>query len=335
MRPRVSLRSTLVWVGVAVSVIFTYLAVRDVDFDVFWNALASIDYWWLLPSLLALAVTVLIRVVRWQVLFAPTRRPGFVPTASALLIGYLFNLILPARAGEAARVVALHQRAGTPRTEALATAVSERVYDVLALLALLFLATPFLPEVTWLRAAVVFAAGVAAALVAVVVVLAAFGDRPVRFLLRPLARLPGNTTDRVGIAASNVLHGLAAFLRPGVALRAMALTVVSWVVLAVSYWFLMQGFDLDLGFEAALLAVVATNLALVIPSSPAGIGIFEAATQAALSAFGIGASEALSYGVVLHALNFFPFVALGYVFLHRHSAAVRRQRRSSPGYDPA
>ena len=335
MRPRVSLRSMAVWLGLAVSAAFTYLAIRKIDIAVFWDALATTDYRWLLPSFVAIAVTMVLRVLRWQWLFTPTRRPPFVPTASALFIGNLFNLILPARAGEAARVVALHQRAGTPRAEALATAVSERVYDVVILLALLFVATPVLPEVTWLRAAALLAVAVVALVVVVIAVLAVFGDRPIRFALRPAQWLPGISAKRVGIAAANVVHGLAAFVRPGVAIPALLLTLVSWLVFALSYWFLMLGFRLDLGYEAAVLAVIATNLALGLPSSPAGIGVFEAAALVALSAFGVGASEALSYAVVLHALNFFPFVALGYVFLHRHSVAVRRSRRSRPGYDVA
>ena len=62
-----------------------------------------------------------------------------------MLIGLLFNAILPARAGEAARVLALWREARVSRVESLATAIAERVYDIFALLVLLFVAAPFLP----------------------------------------------------------------------------------------------------------------------------------------------------------------------------------------------
>ena len=81
-----------------------------------------------------------------------------------------------------------------------------------------------------------------------------------------------------------------------------------------------------MGFGAALLVVVSINLAMVVPSSPAAVGVFEAATLVALRAYGIDDSLALAYAVVLHALNFFPFVVVGLAVLYRH-AALRRKTR--------
>ena len=75
-----------------------------------------------------------------------------------------------------------------------------------------------------------------------------------------------------------------------------------------------------------MLVAVTTNLAMVIPSSPAGVGPFEAAVLVALSAYGIDNSQALPYSVLLHALNFFPFLLLGYAALHM-SARARQTRQ--------
>ena len=62
---------------------------------------------------------------------------------------------------------------------------------------------------------------------------------------------------------------------------------------------------------AGLLVVVATNLVLILPSSPGALGVFEAATVVALKAFGVDDSLALSYALVLHALNLLPYIAAG------------------------
>ncbi len=326
MRSR-SFRPLLAVAGIAVSALFTYLAVRHVDFGAFWAALKSIAWWWLAPALAALALGVFLRGLRWRLLFARETRPSVGAATSALLIGYLFNNILPARAGELARVVALHQRAGTSRVEALATAFTERLYDVLTLLALLFVSAPFLPEVTWLRRAALLAVILTALLLAVILVLAVYGERPARLALRPLARIPGVSLGRIDRAAANLVQGLAALRRPGLAAPAFLLTVVSWLVLALSFWIVTLAFDLELGFGAGLLALVATGLGAVLPASPASVGVFEAATQVALRAYGVDNSTALSYAVVLHAVNFFPYLAVGYLVLYRHAAAVRRMGR--------
>src|SRR5437764_10445330 len=123
--PQAVLRAAVPWVGLAVTVVFAYLAVRGVDWGRARAALRSSDLWWLVPALAALAVAVLLRAIRWRYLFAGRTRPPLGATTRALLVGYFFNNVLPARAGEAARVVALNRSAGTSRAELAATVVVE------------------------------------------------------------------------------------------------------------------------------------------------------------------------------------------------------------------
>ncbi len=86
----------------------------------------------------------------------------------------------------------------------------------------------------------------------------------------------------------------------------------------------MDAFTLDLPFAAAVLVTVAINLSLVLPSSPAALGVFEAATIIALNAFDVPQAEALSYALVLHLLNLVPFLIIGALLLG--PAALRRRR---------
>ena len=55
-----------------------------------------------------------------------------------------------------------------------------------------------------------------------------------------------------------------------------------------------------------MLALLATNLAMVVPSSAASIGVFEVAAKASLTAYGVPAALALSFALVLHAVNILP-----------------------------
>ena len=321
---RIKTRGLLAALGLIVSAACAYLAVRDVDLGGLRAALAHSDSRVLVPAGLVLALAVFLRAVRWRVLFPPGNRPPMSAVMSAMLIGYFFNTTLPARAGEAARVVALNQRGVASRFQALGTVVAERALDVLALLAILFATAPLLPHADWLRKSLEAGAALFAGLLAVTVLFAFFGGGVARLLLRPLAMLPGISRDRTETGAANLLNGLVLFRDPRIAFPACILTVLSWLLIAVSYWLVLRGFDLELGFEAGLLVVVATNLALIIPSGPAAIGVFEAATIAALAPFDVDRTSALSYGVLLHALNALPFVVVGYAALQQHAAAMRR-----------
>ncbi|MGH3102734.1 MAG: lysylphosphatidylglycerol synthase transmembrane domain-containing protein [Gaiellaceae bacterium] len=308
---RLSARSALLWIGLAVTVFFTYLAVRNAHLGDVLDALRESDKLWLVPAFLVLALAVFVRAVRWWSLYAPATRPPLGAVTRALLIGYFFNSVLPLRAGEAARIVALHRWAGTSRAESTATAVLERVYDLLALLLLLFAILPWLPPVTWLRAAAILLVALAIGLLGAVVVFARYGARPLQVVLRPLSRVPLLGQARVEGGALNLAQGLAGLRHPRIAVSAAVWTVLSWLLVGVSSWFVLLGFDLGLSVVAGLFVVITINLALVLPSSPGAIGVFEAATVLALRAYGISESEALSYALVLHALNFFPYIAAG------------------------
>jgi uncharacterized protein (TIRG00374 family) len=321
---RTALHSSLFWIGLAVTVAFSFLAVRGVHFGDVWESLRTSDYWWLVPSLAVFAIGIFIRIVRWRFLFEPDTRPSLGGCSAALLVCYLLNNVLPLRAGELGRIVVLKQREGISRVETAGTIVVERVFDVLALLLVLFVILPWLPHVSWLTAAGVLAIVLGAGLTAAVIALAVWGERPLRFLSRPLGWLPFVSVERADWAARNLSRGLAGLRRPRLAGAAFVLTVVSWVVIAFSWWLLMQGFGLGVSPLAALLVVVASNLALILPASPAGLGVFEAAVVLALGAYGVSNSVALSYALVLHAVNFLPFVVVGAIILQRHVAGVRR-----------
>jgi len=321
--------SPFFWLGLAVSVGFGYFAIREVRLADTWTALRASNYWWLAPGTATLGVAIAMRAVRWRALFDPASRPPLAATARALLVGYLFNNILPLRAGEAIRVVALKRFVETAsRAETASTIVVERVYDVASLLALLFVALIWLPDLSWASTAIAFGAALAILLLVAVIVLTRWRDQVVRLGLRAVGFVPVVARDRSELAVLNVVQGFAGLTRTRVAGAALAWTVASWLVMAVSFWFVMRCFDFGLSPAAGLLVVIATSLSLILPSSPGSLGVFEAAVLIALDAYDVPRAEALSYALVLHAVNFFPFVIAG--ALAFWPQLLPRRRRASP-----
>src|SRR5690242_21850952 len=86
-----------VFATLAISVGFGYLALRGIRFNATWQVFGACNYWWLVPSLSTLASSIVVRVIRWRMLFDPARRPPFVSLMKATTIGYFLNIILPAR----------------------------------------------------------------------------------------------------------------------------------------------------------------------------------------------------------------------------------------------
>jgi uncharacterized protein (TIRG00374 family) len=316
-----SRRALLIVAVAAVTVAFTALAIRGAHLEDVVDAIRDSNPLWLIPALLVLGLGVWLRAVRWQVLFPPESRPALWPVTASTLIGYFFTQILPLRAGEVARVIALNQRSGVSRAEIAGTVVIERVYDLIALLGLLFVLVPWLPDVTWLRAAAGFAAAVLLVVLLVVAALVRWGDSAVHRALRPFGRLPFVPSAQLEEIGTNLARGLGGLRNLRLAAWAFVLTVVSWVVLGLSAWFVFVAFDLGLSPAAGIFTLIALGLSAVLPAGPSGIGVFEAAVVVALRAYGVDDSTALSAALVLHALNFIPFVIAGLAVLRFHVRA--------------
>ena len=314
------------WLWAAVAAAFTlgfgYLAVRNVELSDLRSSLAGSNYWYLLPAFAVLALAFFVRVLRWRYMFSPETRPALWPTTETLLLGQFLNSVLPFRAGDAARIVALRWFGGPSRVETAGTVVIERVFDVLALLLLLFVTLPWLPEVTWIRAAGSLAIVLTLVLAAAIVVLRVYGERAVRVVLAPFSRLPFLSSTRVEAAARNLTQGAVTLRSTRLGALTFGLTVLSWILLGTSFWLLTLGFDFGLSPLAGLLIVIATGLSHLLPSAPAAVGVFEAAAVVALGAYGIPQAAALSYALVAHALNVLPFVVAGLVVLNLRRRAL-------------
>ena len=110
-------------VGVAISAVFLWLAFRDVDFADLGRAFAKTN-WFLAVLMMALTMASFYwRAFRWQIFLDPLRRIPSWRLYPPLMVGFAFNNIFPARAGEFARPLALAKSEKIPFGAGLSTVV--------------------------------------------------------------------------------------------------------------------------------------------------------------------------------------------------------------------
>lgn len=119
-----------------ISALFLFLAFRKIDFTLLGQMAWSINWVWALPLIGLTWVSFYWRAWRWQVLLSPYRRLPISTLYGPLMVGFAFNNILPARAGEFARPLALQKVSGIPFATAISSVVLERVCDMIVLLSL-------------------------------------------------------------------------------------------------------------------------------------------------------------------------------------------------------
>jgi uncharacterized protein (TIRG00374 family) len=315
-------------VGIAVSLVFGWLAIRGLNAGEVRGAIGAASPAWILAAVGAALVGVTMRSERWRALFPRASRPHFVPTFWASQVGLLANNVLPVRAGELVRVLALSRESGLRRTAVLATVGVERVFD-LAVIAVLQLAIAArLPDAAVARRFTLLAAAILALTILLVAVLAI---APVRRRAGDLlVRLPVLRT-RGSVLIDSLRTGLAALRERQLAAVALLWTLASWLVLAFSGWCVLQAFDLHLPWHAALFLLVAVSLAQAVPASAGSVGVFELAARSALVAYGVPPAVALSAGLVLHAVSALPFIALGAIGMARLGVSRAELARAEAG----
>ncbi len=248
-------------------------------------------------------------------MFPAADRPGFVPTFWAFMLGLFANNVLPARLGEIGRMVALSRETGLRRTQVLTTIAVERVFDVAALALIGAVTVPLMPAGSLRRNLTIAIIVIFVALAALLVALA---SRRLRTIAERLVRrLPVVGGDRGDRTARSLRAGVDSLRDRRTLAIVLVWSLASWIALAVSNWFVLQMFDTGAPWHAAVIAVLATNLAMIVPSSAASIGVFEIAARESLTAYGVPAALALSFALVLHAINILPTLPAGAAALAR------------------
>jgi hypothetical protein len=136
------------WLGVLISILFLWLALRGLKLGDFWGAMQKANYIWLVPGILVYFVGVWVRAWRWHYLLGPIKK---IPTKTMFpvtTIGYMGNNIYPARAGEVLRAVVLKRKEGVSVSASLATIIVERIFDGVVMLAFVFVNLSELAKLT-------------------------------------------------------------------------------------------------------------------------------------------------------------------------------------------
>lgn len=306
-------RLALLVVSVLISAACLVYVLHRISLDEMVDSLRAADYIWVVPSTVLTVGTMWLRGIRWRAIF---ERPETVSNGEAFAasnVGLMFNNLLPSRAGDVIRVFVLRRATGLSAVEIGTTAVLERVFDVFVLALFGLAIWAWLPHPAWVDALGLLCAGVVAGCAAVVVLYRVARRRGQVLLRRGLQRLPGVTPERAERVERALTAGAAVLGSPRRLVVCTALSASVWFVAGLSALVLFPAFDLDAGSLAPWLLLVANSFALVVPSSPGTVGVYEASVQAALVAYGVASATAVSLALVLHAVNFFPVILVGAV----------------------
>jgi hypothetical protein len=305
------------WLGIAISVAFMWLALRGLRLETVWTALQHGNYLWLIPSVAVYFLAVWARTWRWHYMLRPLKEISLRRLFPVVVIGYMGNNVYPFRAGEVLRSYVLRRREGVAMSASLATVVVERVFDGLVMLIFVFAALPLAPLASGnIRIVVIVASISFFGALLLFLALAAMPERANRFAeIVVNAFLPERVRQPILDMTARFLEGLESLRSFRSVLLIFFTSLVIWLLETVKYWFIMQAFPFEVSFFALMLMNGVVNLATTIPSAPGYIGTFDAPGIAVLNLYGVELALATAYTLVLHAALWLPITLLGVYYM--------------------
>ena len=313
-------RPTRFILGAIVGIVLLALTLARVDLGQTVGVITGAAPAWLVVGIGVVLVDLLIRGVRWRTLLSGLGAGDRVPLILAiayLTIGYLANVLLPARLGDLARAYLAGASFRLARLAVLGTVVIERVADGGTMLVLAVASSLVVAGIATVRTLiglglVLTAAGVAVLLVG-------------WWLTAGTALGSTSLGRRVADLAGRIGAGTAALRRPGGALTVAVATLAAGGTATLTAWIVAHAVGIDLPPAQAALFMSSVALSLAIPAAPGSIGTYEFVGVTVLTSLGYGAAQALATMVLLRAVSTFPAIALGFVstwLLHLRPATL-------------
>lgn len=274
--------STLIAVGI---ILFMLFRVKD-DLIV---ALEHIVWGYLVLAVVVCLLAWLLRGLRYKVILSGIGiRCSFLFSTGCIFISQTANLIVPARLGDLVRVFILKQQYGAGVSEGISSIVVERVFDIVmvALLGAVSLLFVFnVPdEFFWL-------------IILTLVLGAGF------FIFIAISNRFVSKNRYIGIllAMLDQIRQVSLSVKSIFALSTSS--IVIWLLDVFVCLLVAMMFGVSIPFAVVTLAIVVGNLVKAIPLTPGGVGTYELAVAAILTASGVEPAVATLIAVIDHLIK--------------------------------
>ena len=323
-------RRVLIAAGAVAGAGLAALALQRIGIESIGRAVVAATPVWVLVAFALMCASMLVRAEAWHAVLRaalPGTRVRRRDAARATMIGVLMSATLPARLGEPSRALIMARRVGRVRDRfpiVLGTLVSQTLLNILALIvlgAVMFHTVGLFKGNEQALIIVTIAPVVLLALVLSSPWLLRRG-KPTRF-----QRVQQAATIARG-AMLRVRSGLQVFRKPRLGAWALVMQLSAWAIQWLACYVLLVALGLDdhAGIGAAAAVLFAVNVTAALPATPSNLGVFQAACVAVLSAYGVGKTNALAYGIILQAVEIGTAVAMGMPALVREGMTWRDLR---------
>ena len=332
------LNKKLMWFGFGFMALMFFLILRNIDWRDLWSAFLQFHAIWIIPSLTVYLFGYVIRGLRWQILLSPVKKCHFQSLFPTLVIGFMANNLLPARAGEFVRAHLNGSKENISRSASLATILLERIFDGLTMMIMLWAALSFgnlpirlesMPSV--IQQAIHLCPYVFGTAFLFIFLLLLFKDLAVKIINFFTNHAPAKLKTPLNKIAHTFFDGLKILKNAKESFLVLATSVAAWTCEFSSYYLLGIGMGIapsPISFWSAALLMAIVNLAILVPNAPGGFGLFEWVGVKLLQTFGISYALGFGYMLIVHFVVWIPINLLGFYFMSRDHLSLGKLEES-------
>jgi uncharacterized protein (TIRG00374 family) len=311
--------------GLIISLVAVIVLVTVIDPATFWAALREVNLAYLVVYLIISLAWLAVRAQLWRTLLTTSLAESQAAQVNywdiflTINTGYLLNNILPLRMGEVGRAYLMSRKSSLPFWRIAPSVVIERLLDITFAAGCFLLTLPAAMIVIRAQAEPIQSesmqtAAQTAILIGIVMLIGLIGIHLVARYRQAVNRLlerftPAALATRIQPLYTNLLEGMAAIANFSGFMRVLAWVVLNWGIAILQFTaIILAFFPPENPFSGTLLqssfTVGTFSLGIAIPSTPASIGVFEAAFSTPLILLGAEQSTAVACAVLAHAIQF-------------------------------
>lgn len=309
--------------GLGISGGAIYYLTQKVDFRASFQQLGEVEWYWPLIMISVYLSTYVLRGFRWKRMLKNFPGIPYKTLFNSIMVGFAGNNLIPARGGELLRMEFFNRQTSINRVTALSSVFAERVLDGISLVLILMVTTwasrGIVEQSPEQEASLWIISGIFAVAIGGLIFLRIAGPWMVSLLQKQSHKM-------FGVLAGIVekIYEATDFVRLDVNfLSVLALSLLIWSIEGSMFVLGIYAFGLDVPLIlAGYLMLTYVNFALLVPSSPGYVGVFQWATIYALGLFGVGETSATAVSVLIHLCQFLPVTIWGVAIILRHSIAL-------------
>lgn len=317
-------------ISLGISAVLIGVVVKMADWSTVWTELQKARLW---PIVAVTGIWFLhfwIRSFRWHFLLPSETK---VPTRilfDATMLGSFATFILPLRAGEFVRPLFLTQHSKYSFSSSFVSIVIERFFDLCAVLLIFGTSTFFVPGLPdWTQKGAI-ALGTLAGGIFVFIVLSALLPNQIRMLITVML---GWAPTWISKFFFDLIDGAKVVKSPMNLLAVIFFTACLWASCVWTFYEFMDVLSIPKDFWLSTVTMALIALAVAAPSAPGFLGVYQVATIAAFSRYGISVETATAYSLLNHAHQFVIFILYGIYVLFRYGVSFSELKRASEDSD--